>query len=238
MSDLTVILSCEHATNRVPESLAGLFAGEQAILDSHRGFDPGAIELAERLARKLGVPVERSQVTRLVVDLNRSEYHPALFSKATRSLHPESRQALLDKYYRPFRNLILRQVQAATQGLGRAVHLSIHTFTPELDGKIRRADVGLLYDPSRERERHLAHRWKEILEQLEPELVVRLNYPYRGTSDAHVTALRSRFDGDHYLGLELEVNQRYVFGSREAWRHLQANIVQSFGELIAEQKSG
>ena len=28
------------------------------------------------------------------------------------------------------------------------IHVSSHSFTPELDGKVRRADVGLLYDPA------------------------------------------------------------------------------------------
>ena len=29
----------------------------------------------------------------------------------------------------------------------RVIHISSHSFTPELNGKVRRADVGLLYDP-------------------------------------------------------------------------------------------
>ena len=32
------------------------------------------------------------------------------------------------------------------------IHLSSHSFTPELDGKVRKADIGLIYDPARQRE--------------------------------------------------------------------------------------
>ena len=31
----------------------------------------------------------------------------------------------------------------------RVIHISSHSFTPELDGKVRSADVGLLYHPGR-----------------------------------------------------------------------------------------
>ncbi|MFZ0427801.1 MAG: N-formylglutamate amidohydrolase [Acidobacteriota bacterium] len=238
MSDLTVVLSCEHATNRVPESLASLFVGEQPLLDSHRGFDPGAVELAESFARQVGAPLECSQVTRLIVDLNRSEYHPALFSRFTGSLHPETRQAILDKYYRPFRDRMFRRVEAAIEESGCVVHLSIHTFTPVLDGNVRRADVGLLYDPSRQGESILARSWKESLEKLEPRLVIRLNYPYRGTADGHVTALRTRFDAERYLGLELEINQRHVFGPRDEWQRLQEDLIRTFCALVGKQGAG
>lgn len=232
MSDRPLILSCEHATNDVPKSFAALFKGEEALLGTHRGFDPGAAELAERLARCLEAPLERSLVTRLIVDLNRSEFNPSLFSKFTGSLHAETRQAILDKYYRPFRARVLSLAEERIERFGQVIHLSVHTFTPELDGAARRADIGLLYDPSRESERSLVRRWKEELGSRGGDLLVRLNYPYRGTADGHVTALRSRFSGKSYLGIELEVNQNFALGPQECWEALLVLIVESFAASV------
>ncbi len=235
MSDRPLILSCEHASNDVPRFLGSIFTGEEALLGSHRGYDPGAAELAGNLAHRFGVPLECSKVTRLIVDLNRSEYHPRLFSKFTHGLHPETRQALLDKYYRPFRERVAALVEAGIRNFGQVVHLSVHSFTPELDGVVRDADIGLLYDPSREGERELARSWKQRLEDVDPSLRVRFNYPYRGTADGHVTLLRSRFEGRSYLGLELEVNQRFVLGAQADWERIQAGIAESLAGLVEIQ---
>jgi hypothetical protein len=51
-----------------------------------------------------------------------------------------------------------------------------------------------------------------------PELVLRRNYPYRGTSDGLVTYLRRRHGDRAYAGVELEVNQKHVGG--RGWRAL------------------
>jgi hypothetical protein len=52
---------------------------------------------------------------------------------------------------------------------------------------------------------------------------LRRNYPYRGQSDGLTTALRRQF-GARYLGIELEINQRWPLGPRSAWQTLQADL--------------
>jgi predicted N-formylglutamate amidohydrolase len=53
------IITCEHASNRLPEKWAHLFEGAQDVLETHRGWDPGAIQIArvdsDRLGAKLFV---------------------------------------------------------------------------------------------------------------------------------------------------------------------------------------
>ena len=91
----------------------------------------------------------------------------------------------------------------------RVIHVSSHSFTPELDGKVRRADVGLLYDPGRHGEAELCARWKASLAAIAPELRVRRNYPYAGKGDGLTSYLRLRFPPGAYVGIELEVNQKH-----------------------------
>jgi len=225
-----VVLSCEHASHRVPARWRALFAGRRALLRSHRGWDPGALELARRLARRLGAPLVAAPATRLLADTNRSPRHPRLFSEWTRPLQAPERERLLDAVYRPHR----RRVEAlVARGLaaGRPVlHVGVHSFTPRLRGVVRRADVGVLYDPARPRERRLALELRRRL-SASGRWRVRLNQPYRGSADGLTTALRRRHPPRRYLGLELELNQRHVRGPRARWRALQRDVVASLAAL-------
>ena len=75
---------------------------------------------------------------------------------------------------------------------------------------MRNADVGILYDPRRQREAEPACRWaREIAAS---GLRVRLNYPYRGTADGLCKTLRQRLPVSAYVGVELELNQRCLAG--------------------------
>jgi predicted N-formylglutamate amidohydrolase len=102
---------------------------------------------------------------------------------------------------------------------GRAVlHVSSHSFTPVLHGEVRNCDLGFLYDPARPGEVRFIDAWYGAVRAAAPELVLRRNYPYRGTSDGLVTHLRRRHADRAYAGVELELNQKHV-GSR-GWRTL------------------
>ena len=90
------------------------------------------------------------------------------------------------------------------------LHLSIHSFTPELNGEIRNADLGILYDPSRKEESALAKKIQKNLILIAPDLRVRKNYPYQGKNDGHTTALRKIFPPEKYIGFEIEMNQAYL----------------------------
>jgi len=207
-----VLLSCEHGGNRVPAEYRVLFAGAEEALASHRGWDAGALSLARRLAGLLDAPLNVATVSRLVVELNRSPHHPRLFSEWTRTLDRDERRALLGRYYEPYRDELDREVAAAVAAGSPLVHLGIHTFTPALNGRPRRADIALLYDPTRPAERALVSAWMISLTCALPDLAVRRNQPYRGASDGLTTWLRNRH-GERYLGIELEVNQKLLDSS-------------------------
>ena len=121
-----------------------------------------------------------STISRLLVDLNRSIGHPQLFSAATRSAPATVRAKIVEQHYRPYRVQVERLVRQSVSRGRRVIHISSHSFTPELDGKVRRADVGLLYHPGRRGEAELCARWKASLAAFAPELRVRRNYPYAG----------------------------------------------------------
>jgi predicted N-formylglutamate amidohydrolase len=90
------------------------------------------------------------------------------------------------------------------------IHVSSHSFTPILNGQVRRAVVGLLYDPGRNGEAELCARWKATLSEYAPTLRVRRNYPYYGKAAGLTAQMRRCFSADTYVGVELEVNQSIV----------------------------
>lgn len=209
MSRPVLIVSCEHGGNRVPVAYRRLFDSSAArrALASHRGSDIGALTVARRLAEILAVPLHAATTTRLLVDLNRSPRHPRLFSEFSRKLGSAERQTLIERVYRPHRDRVESAIAAATRHGDRVCHVAVHSFAPKLEGRLRRADVGLLYDPARRAETRLCSRWQAAIGRLAPELRVRRNYPYRGVSDGLTTHLRRRFPEHLYAGIELELNQ-------------------------------
>jgi predicted N-formylglutamate amidohydrolase len=227
-----LLLTCEHGGNRIPPRYAPCFRSAGRALASHLGFDLGALDLARRLAHRLDAPLYSATVSRLLVDLNRSPGHPRLFSAHVARLNGDEKQHIIDRYYLPHRNRVEERVRRWVENDEAVVHVAVHSFVPKLDGKSRRADVGLLYDSARSGERQLCSNWAEALRQDAPLLRVRLNYPYRGTADGLTTFLRQRFGARHYWGIELEVNQKHLAATATTRKPVQRVIGDSLERLL------
>ena len=228
-----VVVTCEHGGNHIPALYRALFGDLQAALASHRGFDPGALEMAEDLARAFGAPLVSSTVSRLLVDLNRSVGHPRLHAGPVRSLGEGQKAEILARFYRPYRSRAEQAIRTAIAEHGAVLHLSSHSFTPELDGKRRTADIGLLYDPRRPGEAALCERWKAALGARLPALNIRRNYPYAGKGDGLTAWLRQRLSPESYVGVELEVNQQHILGTGSHWPALREAIVTALRDALA-----
>jgi predicted N-formylglutamate amidohydrolase len=223
----TFIITCEHGGNRVPAPYRPLFRGQMTLLDSHRGYDPGSLVMAKTLASAFAAPLVASTVSRLLIDLNRSIGHPQLFSAVSRTAPAQTRAKIVEQHYRPYRMRVERLVRHAVARGHRVIHISSHSFTAELDGKVRSADVGLLYHPNRRGEAETCARWKDTLAASAPQLRVRRNYPYAGKGDGLTSHLRARFAPGDYVGIELEVNQGIVFEAGRRWTALRRMLINS-----------
>ena len=118
----------------------------------------------------------------------------------------------------PFRN----QTEDIVENSLPVLHLSVHTFTPVLNGVARKADIGLLYDPARLSEKAIVDRLSMKLKK--KGFDVRRNYPYRGKADGHTTALRKKYPDGEYAGIEIEWNQKLD------WKAIRESV-----EIIAEE---
>ena len=205
------LISCEHASCEAPPGY-GTLGLDARVLRSHVGWDPGAAELAQALACRLQAPCVLGQWTRLLVDLNRSADNAAAVPEvafgvevpANRSLPGPARDKRLQRFHAPYWNAIRTRLQHQ-----RATHVSIHSFTPELDPTRRTFPIGLLFDPASAQEASLVDRLACVLVSRGYE--VRCNEPYPGTMDLITTSMRNSLPG--YVGIELEVNQLIMTGN-------------------------
>lgn len=224
-----LVLSCEHASERVPADCRALLGSEVRWAGTHRAFDPGAAELARFLARRLQAPVHLAPVSRMLVDPNRDEDHPGVFGPSVREASPAQREDLLARYHRPYRDGVrerLRGELARLETGGRLLHLSVHSFTPRLSGITRPCELGIMYDPGRSEEARLAEQWRRHFGELDPRLRVRRNYPYVGKSIYFQPHLRAHLRDRRYLALQIEVSQKLPRRQPERWKRFQSALVE------------
>ena len=225
---MKLVLTCEHAGNFIPEEYRIFFA-EKKVLQTHRGYDPGALDLFENLA-PLADFQNHNLVSRLLVEVNRSLHHKDLFSEFSGSLSEKQKKGILNSIFLPYRNSVEDAIKNFIAEKEEVLHLSVHSFTPVLDEQVRNADIGLLYDPSRVQEKMLAQRIKKGLIEKNPNYRIRYNYPYLGISDGFTTYLRKIFP-EHYSGIELEINQKFVTNNKMP-SSLKANLLDVVSNLV------
>jgi predicted N-formylglutamate amidohydrolase len=225
---LKLLITCEHGGNQIPLWLSGELKISDEILASHRGWDIGALSIAKGL-RKIADAFFFTETSRLCIELNRSLHHVGLFSEYSKKLPKILKEKMLREIYEPYRHSVEQQIKTwIDQGFG-VVHLSIHSFTPILNGEIRETEIGFLYDPGRAEEKSFCVAWKKNLKKAGYSGRVRFNYPYQGTADGFTTYLRKKFQ-QGYLGIEVEINQ--TISVSEGVQTLQAHLIHALKAVL------
>lgn len=143
------LITCDHATNRVPDWVAqGDLGLPAADMERHIAYDIGAAGLADALAVALNSPAVFSNFSRLVIDPNRGEDDPTVLMKlydgtiiaGNRDADAAEKEQRLDRLHRPYHTAIAGMMRPDT------VYCAVHSFTPQLRGRTPRPwQVGLLY---------------------------------------------------------------------------------------------
>src|SRR5262245_31622551 len=202
-----LMITCEHGGNKVPAEYSQLFRKAARTLQSHRGWDLGALDLARRLGKTFEVPVLSVTWSRLLVESNRAASNWRIWSEFTDSLGAEEKARILERYWWPHRRTVDAEIRRRIAEGNLILQVPVHSFTPVMSGIERNADIGVLYVSRRPAERAFCRQWQAILEEMHPDVRVRRNYPYLGTTDGFPTWLRRRHSPDAYVGIELEINQ-------------------------------
>jgi predicted N-formylglutamate amidohydrolase len=206
---MRLILTCEHAGNLVPSALEACFetAEAQELLNTHRGYDLGALTAAQQLSQLLNAPLYWTSISRLVVEANRSLESEELFSTYVPQ-DASLRETILNDHYHPYRTSVSGLISQAIAAGEIILHVSVHSFTPNLGEDNRDFDFGVLFDPAVALEADISGRLCELLSSHGFRAFP--NRPYLGTDDGFTTHLRRLFPGGSYAGIELEINNIFA----------------------------
>lgn len=202
---LPILLICDHASRRFPASLGTLGIDPAARL-CHLAWDIGAGPLTETLAESLGATAVLQQYSRLIVDCNRQLLDPGAYLEfgdgvvisGNRNLSDAEKKARADEIYWPYHAAVSAEVERL-QAVGQPpLFISLHSFTPVLNGKSRHWEMGILWD----KDERIA---EPMIQQLrEAGYDVGDNEPYSGkapqdfTIDHHAEAV-----GIPHVGVEI-----------------------------------
>lgn len=200
-----LLFVADHATNFIPEAYGNLGVDE-ADLQKHIAWDIGTLDVARAVRNRTGGRLLRAPVSRLLIDLNRDPGHPGLIPESSdgilipgnMDLTPEERQRRLDIYFHPYHGLLSSEIDTMLETKDKVSLVSIHSFTPVMNGQARPWHVGILYN----QDDRLARAAIDWLSR-EPGLIVGDNEPYSGrllnyTMDRHAEAR-----GIPYLSIEI-----------------------------------
>lgn len=143
-----IILTCEHATNDLPDDYSWSENDKRNFVDEHWGLDIGAFDTAHALAKELKCVFVHALYSRLLLDPNRTIVSDTLFRRfgdgkeveLNKDLTFEEEQKRIKRFYIPYCEA-LREVSLKVDP---TYILSIHSFTPMYQGEVRSMEIGVL----------------------------------------------------------------------------------------------
>jgi predicted N-formylglutamate amidohydrolase len=184
-SPLRVLVTCEHASQRLPDGVT-LPAADSHLLDTHWSLDLGAEDCVRDLLQAADGGVELqvcallSRCSRLLVDVNRPVDSETLIRttadgrsiQLNSQLSPHDFEDRVCRFHAPYH----AQLQRLRAAFAPQVALSIHSFTPLYEGQRRELEVGVLY-----RRQEDAEAARLLLERFRQSgLKAELNEPWSG----------------------------------------------------------
>lgn len=187
-----LVMFCDHAGRAFPKQLGALGLGPRE-LDQHIAWDIGIAGLGRRLALSLDAPFFMTAFSRLVIDCNRHLEDPTSIAQESdrvpvpgnRGLSPEQRRQRQDEIFRPYHTALSAEIDARIAAKRIPVVISLHSFTPSMNGFQRPWHVGILWNQDARLPVPLMRRLAQ-----EPDLVVGDNEPYSGR-DGHGYSIKA-----------------------------------------------
>ena len=232
------LIICDHASRHIPAEYGDLGLSE-AQLSRHIAWDIGAAEVAGRLAALLDAPAVLCGTSRLVVDCNRPfgeassipESSDGVVVPGNANLDLAERQRRIERYFHPYHDEIDRRIRNHNQANQAPALISVHSFTPEMDGFQRPWHVGVLWDQD---QRLAAPVVREL--RRDQDLLVGENEPYNGTNPPgyalHIHA------AENSLPIAVfEIRQDLIDTEKgtERWAHI---LCRALVPLLAEYSAG
>ncbi len=223
-----IVLVADHARRDLPEDYGslGLPAAE---FDRHIAYDIGVEAVTRELAAALDVPAVLANFSRLLIDPNRGEDDPTLIRQlydgtvisGNYPMAAKERERRLDDFYRPYHDAVGAMIASVAQASGKAPFiLSVHSFTPVMQGVIRPWHVGILWDLDDRAARPLI----DMLAG-DPALTVGDNEPYDGALRGDTMYRHAIVNGFAHALIEIRQDLIASDADARAWAGRLAPIV-------------
>jgi predicted N-formylglutamate amidohydrolase len=226
------LVTCDHASNAVPDWLGGSLGLPEAEMARHIAWDVGAAGVTRALAARLDGAAILSRFSRLVIDPNRGEDDPTLLMKlydgtiipGNRHADAAEVQRRLDACHRPYHAAYARLAARRAD----TVICAVHSFTPCLRGRSPRPwQVGVLHS---HRDSRLA---LPLIARLraEPDLTVGDNQPYDGHLPGDAIDRHALQPGRPNVLIELRHDLIATPATQDAWA---ARLAPILAEVLAQ----
>lgn len=206
-----LVLIGDHAGCAIPRALGdlGLPAAARA---QHIAWDIGIAEMAATLARELDASAVIAGYSRLVIDCNRRLDDPTSIAQESdripipgnRGLSPAARAQRADELFRPYHAAITATVAAKRAAGQIPVILSLHSFTPVMNGFARPWHIGILWNRDPRLPLPLMARLAEL-----PDICVGDNEPYSGR-DEHGYSIVAHGEAQGLTHALIEIRQDLI----------------------------
>lgn len=151
-ADSPFLLIGDHAGTAIPAKLGDLGVSA-ADRTRHIALDIGIENLGRRLSALLGAPFIRQRYSRLVIDCNRVPGNEGYIPKESdgtsvpgnAGLSREEAEARVVEIYQPYQDRIGAEITRRKARGEAPVLISLHSFTPTMNGKARPWRFGVLH---------------------------------------------------------------------------------------------
>lgn len=229
----SAVLVCDHASNRIPRCMNDLGLNTQQLND-HISWDPGAADVTRALSELLDAPLLLSGYSRLVIDCNRPLQSPesiaaqsdGVIIPGNHNLSQENREQRIATFFQPYHQAIDQLLDARRQQ--PTLLLSIHSFTPVMNGQARPWHMGVAYWHNQ----RLAERLHDALIQ-RGDINVGYNQPYP-VEDAFDYTIPVHGEGRGLASAMIEIRQNEIQSPALA-REWATRLAQAIRGIAADQ---
>jgi len=174
----SVVLTCEHASNQLPEGYSWSENDRVNFADTHWSYDPGSLDVAMYFAKELKCVLIYSLYSRLLCDVNRDVTSDTLFRTSgdgnpvelNQEIDYDEEQKRIIKYHHSY----YYALREASMKIDPLYIISVHSFTALYEGQSRKLEIGILVNYSDE----LAEKVYEGIKKRNHNVAI--NEPYDG----------------------------------------------------------
>ena len=229
-----LVLVADHARCALPAAYGSLGLAD-CEFERHIAYDIGVEGVTRGLAARLGAPAVMAGFSRLLIDPNRGADDPTLIRQlydgtiipGNYPMSEAEREKRLSHYFRPYHAAVWAMISNVERASGHAPFVvSVHSFTPRMQGRARPWHVGILWD-SDDRAVRPAF---ELLAR-EQGLVIGDNEPYDGALRGDTMYTHCIRPGFAHLLIEIRQDLIADAAAQEEWAERLAPVLDAINRL-------